>query len=318
MKSRFSYLRPISLAEACSLTAAAEPGTRLLAGGTDLYLQWREGTPIRACVDISRLPGLAGIAVAGGRLRIGALTTLRTLERAAPRGGAGEAASGGRAGEPPGATAGEPVTGPELRALADLARVMCTPPTRSLATVGGNLGNASPGADLPPVLLALDAEVVVARPAGERRIGVAGLITGPGRTSLAPGEVITAVEMPQRGGRAVAVLRATRSALDIAQVIVAVSVATDDHGRIGPIGIGLGAVAPAPFRASAAEAVLAGRPVAAVAEGDLGEAARLASLAASPIDDVRAGAAYRREMTTTLTRRALTAALGRLRVEGST
>lgn len=66
MKSRFSYLRPSSLEEACTFTAAAGPGTRLLAGGTDLYLQWREGSPIQVCVDISRLPGLAGISAAGG------------------------------------------------------------------------------------------------------------------------------------------------------------------------------------------------------------------------------------------------------------
>ncbi len=299
MKSRFGYLRPSSLEEVCTLTAAAGPGTRLLAGGTDLYLQWRDGAPIQACVDISRLPGLAGISADGGKLRIGALTTLRTMERAGPN-----------AGRDGGALA---PAGPELRALAELARVMCTPPTRSLATVGGNLGNASPGADLPPALLALDAEIVATGPAGERRAGVAELIIGPGQTSLTPGEVITSVEIPLRERRAVSVLRATRTTLDIAQVIVAVSVVADDQGRIGPLGIGLGAVGPAPIRALAAETLLTGLVLAELTPDEVAEAAQLASQAAAPIDDIRAGAAYRREMTATLTQRALTETLAQLR-----
>src|SRR5262245_7101393 len=139
MRPDFAYHRPSSLDEACRVLAR-EPKAAILAGGTDLMVHltqsWRRKTP-PAVVNVKRIPGLAAVEVGDRTIRLGALTTLAALIE-------------------------HPVIQAEYPVLPFTARYMGSPGIRNLATVGGNLCNASPAADLPPVLLALDAEVGIA------------------------------------------------------------------------------------------------------------------------------------------------------------
>jgi CO/xanthine dehydrogenase FAD-binding subunit len=182
---------------------------------------------------------------------------------------------------------------------------MGSPAIRHLATVGGNLCNASPAADLSPVLLALDAEVGIAGAAGERRLPLGQFFRGPGQTALAAGELLAWVEIPRKhAGWAARYERLdVRRAMDIAIVGVALALRLDGS-RVTEARLALGAVAPTPLRIPEAEAALtAGGPGPAAIE----RAAELAMAAARPIGDVRATAEYRRDMVGALVRRALVA-----------
>jgi CO/xanthine dehydrogenase FAD-binding subunit len=182
---------------------------------------------------------------------------------------------------------------------------MGSPAIRNLATVGGNLCNASPAADLPPVLLALDAEVGIAGLAGERRLPVAEFFRGPGQSVLGPGELLAWVELPRR--RPAWPVRYerldVRRAMDIAIAGAALAVSCAD-GLVRAARVALGAVAPTPLRVREAEAVLVEQGL---ADAAIARAAERAMAAARPITDVRATAEYRREMVGTLVRRGLQA-----------
>jgi CO/xanthine dehydrogenase FAD-binding subunit len=231
-----------------------------------------------AVVNVKRIPGLTVIDVRAEAIRLGALTTLTALTE-------------------------HPVIAAEYPVLPFTARYMGSPAIRHLATVGGNLCNASPAADLPPVLLVLDAEVGIVGPAGERRLPLDRFFRGPGQTALAEGELLTWVEVPRK--HAGWILRYerldVRRAMDIAIVGVALALRRDG-ARVTEARLALGAVAPTPPRVPDAEAALVagGLQAAAVAR-----AAELAMAAPRPIGDVRATAEYRREMVGALVRRAL-------------
>ncbi|MGH7264460.1 MAG: FAD binding domain-containing protein [Candidatus Rokuibacteriota bacterium] len=285
MRPGFAYHRPTSVEEACRILTA-EPGAAVLAGGTDLMVHlrqpWRERKP-PAVVNVKRIPGLADVTVTDAAVRLGALASLTALIE-------------------------HPVIRDEYPVLPFTARYMGSPAIRNLATVGGNLCNASPAADLPPVLLALDAEVGIAGPKGERRVPLDAFFRGPGQTVLEPGELLTWVEVPRR--RPAWPIRYerldVRRAMDIAIAGAAVAVALDG-GRVREARVALCAVAPTPIRVRDAEAVLV--------DGDLtpevaARAADLAAAAARPISDVRATAEYRREMVGVLTRRGLLSIMG--------
>jgi carbon-monoxide dehydrogenase medium subunit len=281
VRPSFAYHRPSSVEEACRILAR-EPGAAVLAGGTDLMVhvgQASRGRRPPAVVNVKRIPGLDAIGVADGVIRLGALTSLAAL-------------------------IDHPVIRAEYPVLPFAARYMGSPAIRNLATVGGNLCNASPAADLPPVLLALDAEVGIAGPAGERRVPLERFFRGPGQTVLGPGELLVWVEIPRRRRpRSVRYERLdVRRAMDIAIAGAAVGVGAGPEGREARVA--LCAVAPTPLRVWDAEAVVAddGLGDAAVAR-----AAALAMAAARPIDDVRATAEYRREMVGILVRRGLEA-----------
>ena len=282
MRPSFAYHRPSSVEEACRLLAR-EPQAAVLAGGTDLMVHlgqsWRGRQP-PAVVNVKRIPGLDTIGVTDSVVRLGALTSLTALIE-------------------------HPVIDREYPVLPFTARYMGSPAIRNLATVGGNLCNASPAADLPPVLLALDAEVGIAGPDGERRLPLEAFFRGPGHTVLRAGELLTWVEFPRR--RPPWPIRYerldVRRAMDIAIVAAALSVEWD-AGRVRAARVALGAVAPTPLRVPDAEAALVadGLTDAAVAR-----AAELAMASARPIGDVRATADYRRAMVGTLVRRGLEA-----------
>ncbi|MCC7354855.1 MAG: FAD binding domain-containing protein, partial [Anaerolineae bacterium] len=193
--------------------------------------------------------------------------------------------------------------------LAESAATVGSYQLRNRATLGGNLCNASPAADAAPALLALDAEAVIFGPRGQRIVPLTGFFTGPGKTVLGPGEILTAVHVPfPPRGCAGRYLKLGRTRIgDIA--VIGVAVLGYPHGA-NPSGtawrIALGAVAPTPLRAPRAEAILA----AATDEAAVEMAALAAMETARPIDDIRASAAYRRAMVRALTRRGVNEILG--------
>jgi len=167
LRPSFAYHRPATLEEACRLLAA-EPRAAVLAGGTDLMVHLRQpqrGKRPPAVVNVKRIPGLAEIHARADTIRIGALATL-------------------------GALIEHPVIQAEYPVLPFTARYMGSPAIRHLATVGGNLCNASPAADLPPVLLTLDVEIEIVGPSGPRRLPLERFFRGPGQTALATGEIL--------------------------------------------------------------------------------------------------------------------------------
>jgi carbon-monoxide dehydrogenase medium subunit len=180
---------------------------------------------------------------------------------------------------------------------------------RNLATLGGNLCNAAPSADMAPPLLALDAEAVIGGPKGERRVPFTDFFTGVRRTVLAPDEMLLEIVIPAPGARSGGqYLRHTpRRELDIAVVGVG-SQLTVANGVCRKARIALAAVAPTPVHATAAERALEGQ---ALTPQKIEEAATLAVEAARPISDQRGSAEFRRHLVRVLTRRTLTTALAR-------
>jgi aerobic carbon-monoxide dehydrogenase medium subunit len=288
----FEYHEPTSLSEAVDLGARFGGDARFLAGGTDLIIQMRRRKIApRHIVSLRRVPGLDTIE-ANGAVRIGALVTHRALERY------------------PG------FHGP-LRALVEGAQVVGGHQVRNVGTVGGNIVNASPAADVVPVLLALDAAVTCVGPEGERTLPLDDFLLGPGETARRADEVLTAITFAGMGpGSATAFLKAgRRKAMEISVVCVAAQVTLDAAGgRCVHARIALGAVAPRTWRARDAERALVDQRLDA---GALREAGRLAAAGCQPISDVRASGRYRRLLVETMVPRALARCVERIRGETS-
>jgi carbon-monoxide dehydrogenase medium subunit len=278
MMRPFAYYRPRSVQEACRILAQ-EPEAYPLAGGTDLlvHIKRRQKKPT-GVVNLKAIPGLSDVRVEDSRIRIGALATQAKL-------------------------VAHPIIRTEYPVLPYTLYFMGSPAIRNLATIGGNLCNASPAADLPPVFLVLDAEVTTAGARRSRRLPLQHFFLGPGETALMPGEILTEVSFPRRPGWRIRYERLdVRRAMDIAIAAVALAVWMVD-GRCVEARVALGAVAPTPIRVTEAESALLGQEL---ADDTIGAAARLARDAARPISDVRASAAYRRDMVEMLVRRGLT------------
>ncbi len=275
----FQYHAPGSIEEAVELGARFGEDGRYLAGGTDLIVQWRRGkiTPGHL-VSLGRVPGLDH-ATANGTVTLGARVTHRSIERAPE------------------------FKGP-LSALAESAVVVGGHQIRNVATVGGNIVNASPAADVVPVLLALDARVALRSAGGERAVDLDDFLGGPAGAARRPGELLTAVSFPALPPRsATAFLKAgRRRAMEISVVCVAARLTLDADGRCRRARIALGAVAPRTIRAREAERALEGHVLA----GDVMEqAGRAAAAECRAIGDVRASERYRRHLTRTLVTRAI-------------
>jgi carbon-monoxide dehydrogenase medium subunit len=168
----FAYYEPATLEEAFAILGREGDGAKALAGGTDLLLQMRRGVrSYRSVVNLKPL-SLHGIAFDPDQgLRFGALTTFRAIETS-------------------------PLVRERYPSLVEAARVVAGVQLRNIATVGGNLGNASPSADSVPPLVALGAKATVAGPRGTRTLAVEDCFAGPGATILAPNEIFTAVQVP--------------------------------------------------------------------------------------------------------------------------
>lgn len=286
---RFDLALPTSLDDCLKLLRDGGDGGRpvkLLAGGTDLLPQLKDGLlrPARV-IDLSGVAALRAMEIAPGRqARIGAAVTARTLERHA----------GVRS---------------RYTALAEGAALVGSIQVRNLATLGGNLCNAAPSADMAPPLLALDAQAVIAGSGGRRQVPIAEFFTGVRQTVLAPDELLVELVVPDPGpGSGGTYVRHTpRRELDIAVVGVASQLWVRD-GVCTRARIALASVAPTPVRATAAERSLEGQPV---TPERIARAAELAVEAARPISDQRGSAEFRRHLVRVLTRRTLTTALAR-------
>ncbi len=288
---RFEYFAPQSLTEALTLLQERGEGGRALAGGTDLVVQVKEGEKIPIpsyLVSLRRIPELRGIdSSARDGLRIGATATMAEI-------------------------AESPLIRERYSALADGAEIVGSIQTMNMATVGGNVCNAAPSADTAPPLLVHEAVAVVAGPQGERELPLEEFWLGPNQTALQPGELLRELRLPappaNTGG--VYVRRTPRKQMDIAVIGVAVLLTLGQCDRIERARIALGAVAPTPVRARKAEAALEGK---AASEALFSEAAETAASEASPIDDIRGSAEFRRHLVRVTTERCLHEAAQRAR-----
>ena len=283
----FDYVKPDSLAQASRFLAEHADKARPLMGGTDLFVRMR-GRLIRpqVLVDLKHLPGMRDIEYdeeAG--LTVGAAVTMNQLAR-------------------------HPAVQAHYQVLAEAANSVASYQLRNRATVGGNLCNASPAADTAPAALVLGGQMVLYGPDGERQTPANGFFVGPGQTTMRTGEFMTAIRFPippsNSAGRYLKLGR--NKAGDLSIVGVAVLGARNGAGQ--RFRIALASVGPTPLRAREAEEALASG---ALSEEALAHAAEKTMQAASPIDDVRASAAYRKAMVRTLALRALRDVCAQLR-----
>lgn len=279
-----AYQNPQTLKEALSLLQQPTEKARPLAGGTDLLVRCRKGFmphPERF-VDLKAIQAMKGIAQKDGTIQIGALTLMEEI-------------------------AHEPVIIKKAPALAEAAGRVACPQIRNRATVGGNLSNASPAADLAIPLILYDAVLELAHLGPEgvetREVPIESFFKGPGETDLAQGELLTRIRfqpLPE-GGYSAWNKFGTRPAMEIAVASVGVALVMD-QGNVGHVRIGYGSVAPVPLRGRGAEKCLKGQPLSDAAINASVEAAREEI---SPISDVRASAEYRREVIGVMLRRLL-------------
>ncbi|MDE2394781.1 MAG: xanthine dehydrogenase family protein subunit M [Burkholderiales bacterium] len=290
MKS-FEYHAPKTLAEATELLARHAGSCSVLAGGTDLLVQLREGARTAAhVIDIKRIPGLDRLdADAKDGLVVGALVTTRTLE-----------------------------TSPYVRrhhaSLAEAVTHFASIQVRHRATLAGNACRASPSADTLPPLMADGARIRIAGPGGKREVAAGAFCTGPGRNVLAAGEMVTSIVVPRPAphtGQSY-IKHGRRIEMELATVGVAVTL-TREADRCRELRIVFAAVAPTPLRVQAAEMPLRDQVF---NEAHLRETCEIAADAVRPIADVRASAEYRREMVRVLTRRAIEQAWARAGTAG--
>lgn len=275
------YLKPRTLNEA--VDALERHSAQVLAGGTDFYPALGERCPLASIVDITGVREIKGVATEKDRFRIGGLTTWSEfLATPLPR---------------------------CFDALKSAAREIGSVQIQNRGTVAGNLCNASPAADSVPPLLALDAEVELASSSGTRRVPLAEFIVGNRKTLRAAGEILTSVIVPRTVEDAPSVFLklGARRYLVISIAMVAAVVSINKLGRVRDARVAVGSCSVRAQRLTALEQILVDKPADAGLAA-LVSAEHLSSL--SPIDDVRATAAYRRDAALTLVRRALELCVG--------
>lgn len=284
---QFDYVRPADLTEALRILKDREGEAKLLSGGYSLLplIKLRLAQPA-LLVDLRDVAGLDGIAETDDFLRIGARATHRQVHEAA-------------------------VVRNHYPLLQDVTAVIGDPQVRNWGTIGGSVAHADPASDWPAVLLATRASVACRSQTGERVIAARDFFLDTFTTAIEPTEVLTEIRIPRRPrGAAGAYAKLERKVGDFATVAVASVVHLDGDGRISQAGIGLTAVAEAPFAATDAEAVLVGG----VPSEELFRRAGAAAAAQSrPAGDVRGPVEYKRAMAAELTVRSLRTAVERAR-----
>ncbi len=279
---RFDYLAPNSLDDALMMLSE-RPEAVALAGGTNVLVQIKERhREASALLSLLRIPELHELQVDDG-LHIGAAVTLRQL-------------------------ANEPTIRRDYLALAAAAGLIGSAQTRNMATIGGNICNASPSADTAPPLLVLQAEVVLVGIQGARTMPLSDFYLGPGKTALQPAELLKEIIVPAPEARcgSAYVRHIPRKAMDISVVGVAAVLELDEAGRIAGARIALGAAAPTPLLAMESAGELLGHKP----DPDLWRTAgETAAQEAQPVADLRASVPFRRHLVNQLTQEALQNAL---------
>lgn len=285
------YHTPVTFQDAARIAASAEGVTRFLAGGTDVLVQLRSGlVKPDDLIDIKKIPGVHDITQTdGGGWRIGA------------------AVSGAELGE-----------NAELKrdwpGVVEAMELVGSTQVQGRATITGNLCNASPAADSVPALVAAGATVSIVGPEGEREAEAGDIPAGPGKTSLASGELISAINLPPRGAHGGdAYLRfIPRTEMDIAVVGCGISLRLEGD-KVAEAHVALGAVAPTVIVVPEAAAAIVGTTL---GDDALDALAKAASDAASPISDKRGTAEFRTEVAGVLAKR--TARIAYARAKGDT
>ena len=280
------YEAPGTLEAAVALLAGDEGDARVLAGGTDvLVLLHADMIEPDLLVDIKNIPELTGITQENGGWRVGAATICMDI-------------------------ADHEEFSAAWPGIIDSVKLIGSVQVKGRASIGGNLANASPGADTVPAIMAAGATASIFGPQGQREVPVEDIAIGPGETSLAKGEIIVSFFFPQRpahsGG---AYLRFTpRTEMDIAVVGVGIDLTLDDRGTCLAARVALGAVAARALMVDEAAAVLVGTPI---DDAALANLAAAASAACRPIDDKRGTKEFRIKVAGVLARRTALIALGR-------
>ena len=280
----FAYARPTTLADAVTLLETHGPGARVLAGGTDLVIRLRDGTlQPSLVVDLKRVAELRpAIREEDAWLRISATTVMTDI-------------------------ADDARVRRHFTALAEAAAVVGSVQIRNRATLAGNVCNASPAADTAPSLLVYGAEILAVGPAGARRIPVDDFFVRSGQTTLAPGELVTAIELPLPGRRmgAVHVRRTRRRGHDLASVTLCCGVDTAGVTRVA-----YGSVGPRPVLVVDESGVLADPAAPEAAKEPIFE--RMFAAASPSPRSMRASPEYRLAMLRVLGARAVRTAIERL------
>ena len=279
--------KPQSIIEAVRLLSVLEDA-RLLAGGTDLLVDIKQGLiRVKNLISLQEIEEIRGIKKEKGRIRIGAMVTPHEILSSS-------------------------LINRYIPALSDTARSMASTQIRSLATVGGNIASAVPSADLPPLLIAADASVILDC-GTPREINLSEFFTGPRTMVCGAGEILTCVYLPlPPRGTGFSYKKLTLREANALAVVGVASRITLSGERIKKSAIVLGAVAPTPLLAGKASDLLIGKePSAKLFE----KAAALAKDEGKPISDMRGSAWYRRELIQVLTRRALDEALARAQAQ---
>jgi carbon-monoxide dehydrogenase medium subunit len=275
------FTAPATLEEALRIKQQRGADARVIAGGTDLILRMRDRVLSPALLIDLRRTSLDAISLTSDEMRLGAYVDMSQvlasadIERMFP-------------------------------ALPSACREFAGPPIRNRSTLGGNIVNASPAADLVPPLIAYDASIVLSCAGGDRVLPLAEFFVGPGQSVIEPEEILTEIRLPVMPSITAAtfIKLGQRRSMAISQVNLATRLTLDESATVSDARIVLGAVAPTPIRAPAAEGILTGKQL---SDELLEQAAGQAGQEISAIADVRASQAYREQMVEVLVRRALRA-----------
>lgn len=280
----FELLEPRTLREAAALLDAGDDFTRPVGGGVAVMLMMKMGVlrPSRLVSLRSVEKRYSEIAVDGANVRIGALATLRALEKS-------------------------PVIRTEAPVIARALQTLANVRVRNVATLGGHLAHADPHMDLPPVLIALGASLVIVGPAGERTLPLERLQSGYLETTLGRGELIAEVICPRQGARRAAYLKCTTRAADDWPALGVAAVLEAEGATVRDARLVISAATDVPTRLVNAEAVLRG---AAVDDAVLARAGEAAVAEAGVVGDAHGSAAYKRELLKVYVGRAVQTALG--------
>lgn len=284
----FEYFRPHSLDEALALLAEHGGDAKPLAGGQSLIpaMNFRLATPA-VLVDLNGVSELSYINDDGGDVRIGGMTRQRTVERSA-------------------------LVSRRVPLIAETMPHIAHPAIRNRGTIGGSLAHADPAAELPAVMLALNARLMVSSRSGTREVAADDFFVGLFTTAVQAGALLTEIRIPPQAPRSgFAFQEVSRRHGDFALVGVAAAVQLDEQGSCADARIALLSVGDRPMLAAAAAKTLVGRPPSAESINAAADAAATKDI--DPSSDIHASARYRRHLASVLTRRVLTRAFERAR-----
>ena len=283
--TEFEYYKPESVDEALALAEKYGERARFLAGGSDLLIKIKLLRVEPEClIDLTGIDELRGISINDEELRIGAATSLNEINSF-------------------------PLIKKNYTGLFEATSEMATTQVRNNASIGGNVCNASPGADTVPPLLTLNAKVNLTTGSGKKTVPLEEFFTGPGKTILSLGDVLTSISMPSLSSNTgTSFIKISRTHSDLPQLNAAAAIKVE-NGICTGVRIALGAVAPAPFRAIRAENVLKNRKP---DQNTFEEAAGVVAAEIKPRTSIRSTEEYRKMVAPVIVKRALIKAYQRI------